>query len=90
MRPDGIPDDVCTSIENAMALDPAKRPASAAEFGRELQAAQRRNGLKPDSMAITSVTGDTRDGRRYADGSAAEAGFPGTRLDPPDQARYPQ
>ncbi|OBF05431.1 protein kinase [Mycobacterium sp. ACS4054] len=53
MRPDGIPDAVCSAIEKAMSIDPAERPASAEEFGRELQAAQRRNGLKPDAMAIT-------------------------------------
>ena len=53
MRPDGIPDAVCSAIERAMSIDPAERPASAEEFGRELQAAQRRNGLKPDAMAIT-------------------------------------
>lgn len=52
MRPDGIPDAVCSAIERAMSLDPADRPASAEEFGRELQAAQRINGLKPDAMAI--------------------------------------
>jgi serine/threonine protein kinase/N-acetylneuraminic acid mutarotase len=52
MRPDGIPDAVCSAIERAMSLDPADRPASAEEFGRELQAAQRLNGLKPDAMAI--------------------------------------
>jgi serine/threonine-protein kinase PknK len=55
MRPDGIPDAVCLAIEKAMSLDPAERPASAEELGRELQAAQRRNGLKLDSMAITPV-----------------------------------
>jgi serine/threonine-protein kinase PknK len=55
MRPDGIPDAVCAAIENAMAIDPAERPQSASEFGRELQSAQRNNGLKPDSMAITST-----------------------------------
>jgi serine/threonine-protein kinase PknK len=59
MRPEGIPDAVCAAIERAMAIDPAERPASAAEFGRELQAAQRRNGLKPDSMAITGGGADT-------------------------------
>ncbi len=53
MRPDGIPDAVCSAIERAMSLEPADRPASAEEFGRELQAAQRLNGLKPDAMAIT-------------------------------------
>ncbi|MGE2816705.1 Kelch repeat-containing protein [Mycobacterium heidelbergense] len=55
MRPDGIPDAVCAAIEHGMAIDPAERPTSAAQFGRELQSAQRLNGLKPDSMAITSV-----------------------------------
>jgi N-acetylneuraminic acid mutarotase len=65
MRPDGIPDAVCSAIEKAMALDPADRPGSAEEFGRELQAAQRLNGLKADAMAITggpAVSPDTNGG----------------------------
>ncbi len=74
MRPDGIPDAVCTAIEHAMAIDPDKRPASAEEFGRELQAAQRNNGLKPDAMAITS-SGETT-------GRTAVAA-PGTSVTPP-------
>ena len=53
MRPDGIPDAVCSAIEKAMSIDPADRPASAEEFGRDLQAARRLNGFKPDAMAIT-------------------------------------
>jgi serine/threonine-protein kinase PknK len=57
MRPDGIPGAVCSAIEKAMSVDPAQRPASAEEFGRELQAAQRLNGLKPDAMAITGAVG---------------------------------
>jgi serine/threonine-protein kinase PknK len=59
LRPEGIPDAVCSAIEKAMSVDPAERPGSAAEFGRELQSAQRRNGLKPDSMAITSAGVET-------------------------------
>jgi serine/threonine-protein kinase PknK len=59
LRPDGIPDAVCSAIEHAMSIDPAERPASAAEFGRELQSAQRVNGLKPDSMAITNAGVDS-------------------------------
>ena len=55
LRPNGIPDAVCSAIETAMASDPAQRPASAADFGRGLQESLRRNGLKPDSMAITAV-----------------------------------
>jgi serine/threonine protein kinase/N-acetylneuraminic acid mutarotase len=67
MRPDGIPDAVCLAIERAMSLDPADRPATAEQFGRELQGAQRLNGLKPDAMAITGVVGGL--GRAGADGS---------------------
>ncbi|MFA1706027.1 kelch repeat-containing protein [Mycobacterium intracellulare] len=55
LRPNGIPDAVCSAVEKAMRFDPAERPASAAEFGRELQESLRRNGLKPDSMAITAA-----------------------------------
>jgi serine/threonine-protein kinase PknK len=55
MRPEGIPDAVCSAIEKAMSVDPAGRPVSAEQFGRELQAAQRSSGFKPDSMAITNT-----------------------------------
>ena len=58
MRPEGIPADVCAAIEKAMSLDPAKRQASAAEFGHELQLAQRHNGLIPDSMALSEANGE--------------------------------
>ena len=59
MRPEGIPDAACAAIEHAMSIDPAERPASAAEFGRELQSVQRKNGLRPDSMAITDAGADS-------------------------------
>lgn len=59
LRPEGIPDSVCAAIEHAMSIEPAKRPSSAEAFGRELQAAQRANGLKPDAMAITSAPDGT-------------------------------
>ena len=58
MRPEGIPADVCAAIEKAMSLDPANRQASAEEFGHELQLAQRRNGLIPDSMALSDTNGE--------------------------------
>ena len=45
MRPQGIPANVCAAIEKAMSLDPTERHASAADFGREMQSAQRHNGL---------------------------------------------
>lgn len=52
LRPQGIPADVCAAIEKAMSREPEDRQASAADFGRELQAAQARNGLPADQMAI--------------------------------------
>jgi serine/threonine protein kinase/N-acetylneuraminic acid mutarotase len=58
MRPQGIPANVCAAIETAMSLDPTKRQASAADFGRELQLAQRHNGLTPDSMVLSETNGD--------------------------------
>jgi serine/threonine protein kinase/N-acetylneuraminic acid mutarotase len=58
MRPEGIPADVCAAIEKAMSLDAGKRQASAAEFGHELQSAQRHYGLIPDSMALSEAKGE--------------------------------
>lgn len=53
LRPQGIPADVCAAVEKAMAREPADRYASAADFGRELQLAQRHNGLTADVMALS-------------------------------------
>jgi serine/threonine protein kinase/N-acetylneuraminic acid mutarotase len=66
LRPIGIPDAVCAAFERAMATDPAERPMTAAELGREFQAAQRSNGLQPDAMAITDS------GRQSLRAAAAE------------------
>jgi serine/threonine protein kinase/N-acetylneuraminic acid mutarotase len=57
LRPQGIPADVCAAIEKAMSIEPADRHASAEEFGRELQSAQRRNGLTVDPMALSEPSG---------------------------------
>lgn len=60
LRRAGVPDSVCRAIEGALSLDPAKRPQSAEEFGRELQSAQRSCGLAPNSMALSANAGETR------------------------------
>lgn len=57
LRPHGIPANVCAAVEKAMSLEPAERYASAAEFGRELQLAQRNNGLTADPMALSEPGG---------------------------------
>ena len=59
MRPQGIPPNVCATIETAMSRDPNQRQVSAAEFGRELQAAQRHNGLIADSMVLSDTVGQS-------------------------------
>jgi serine/threonine-protein kinase PknK len=50
LRTQGLPADVAAIIERAMARDPADRPATAADFGDELRAVQRRNGVTIDEM----------------------------------------
>ena len=57
LRPAGIPSDICAAIEKAMSREPGARQASAAEFGRELQLAQRHNGLTADPMALSEPGG---------------------------------
>jgi serine/threonine protein kinase/N-acetylneuraminic acid mutarotase len=57
LRPHGIPADVCATIEKAMSQEPGERQASAAEFGHELQLAQRHNGLTADPMALSEPGG---------------------------------
>ena len=59
MRPQGIPANVCAAIEKAMSLDPTKRHASAADFGHEMQLAQRHNGLIADSMVLSETNGES-------------------------------
>jgi serine/threonine protein kinase/N-acetylneuraminic acid mutarotase len=81
MRPEGIPDAVCAAIEHAMSIEPAQRPASAAEFGRELQSVQRSNGLRPDSMAITETAHESGStGILYPNVAAPPAVSPGDDL----------
>jgi serine/threonine protein kinase/N-acetylneuraminic acid mutarotase len=57
LRPAGIPADVCAAVEKAMSREPGERHASAEEFGRELQLAQRHNGLTADPMALSEPSG---------------------------------
>jgi serine/threonine protein kinase/N-acetylneuraminic acid mutarotase len=58
LRPEGIPADVCAAIEKAMSKEFDDRQQSAGEFGRELQLAQRHNGLSADSMALSEPGGE--------------------------------
>lgn len=52
LRPNGVPDEVCSVLEAAMAKDRDNRPTTAAELGRELAAAQARTGRPVTPMQI--------------------------------------
>ncbi|PQP19185.1 protein kinase domain-containing protein [Rhodococcus opacus] len=60
LREQGIPDEVSRVIERAMAADPRKRPATAAEFGDELRRIQKDQDLQVDEMALTGEPATTR------------------------------
>lgn len=57
LREQGIPADVCATIEKALSREPGDRQLSASDLGRELQLAQRHNGLTPDQMALSEPGG---------------------------------
>ncbi|RDH74345.1 protein kinase [Mycolicibacterium moriokaense] len=78
LRLQGIPADVCATIEKALSQDPADRQASAEELGRELQLAQRHNGLTPDQMALSEAPG-------HLEHAAGTGGAGGTQSIPPSQ-----
>ncbi|MFE7420127.1 protein kinase [Rhodococcus sp. NPDC057529] len=52
LRPTGVPDTVCTILEQAMSREPAERPGTVAEFAEKLRDAQRQLGLPADDMAL--------------------------------------
>ena len=88
IRGGDVPADVCSVIEQAMAPDPADRPASAADFGAQLQDLAAAHGLGALEMALPSsdagspgVTGAptlTR-GRTGTRSDAAPSPLPGVR-----------
>lgn len=50
LRSAGVPATVCAVVEDAMATDPADRPATAREFGERLRTVQFSCGLPVDTM----------------------------------------
>ena len=52
LRQRGVPDSICRVIERSMAKDPDDRQQSAVEFGRELQAARRAEGLDAGKLTV--------------------------------------
>ncbi len=52
LRAQGVPDPIAAAVEVAMAKDPADRPQSALDYGRQLQAAQQTLGLKVTDLPV--------------------------------------
>lgn len=49
-----VPDPVCRVLEGALSKDPSLRHSTAADFGRDLQSAQRLAGLTPTEMKLAA------------------------------------
>ena len=71
LREQGLPGEVATAIERAMARDPSDRPASAAEFGEDLRAVQRNHGKFVDDMVRPVELGLKAADRRWPGRTAA-------------------
>ena len=56
---EGIPPNVCAVIERATATSPADRPATAAEFGADVQEVERRSGLNLQEMVVPGAAATT-------------------------------
>jgi serine/threonine protein kinase len=55
LRGAGVPDTICTVLEQALAKDPTARPATPGALGELLREAQHANGLTPTEMPIEGV-----------------------------------
>jgi serine/threonine-protein kinase PknK len=71
LRDQGLPDDVATAIEMAMARDPADRPTTVAEVGERLREIQRRTGSEVDQMAQPVELGVERRARQRRFGATS-------------------
>ena len=86
LRTQGLPADVAAIIERAMALDPADRPATAAELGDELREVQRCNGVKVDEMPLPVGLGVER--RKSAVARSVHRDTGGTTTPPTPSTKY--
>ncbi|PBC39575.1 protein kinase [Rhodococcus sp. ACS1] len=68
LREHDVPNDVSAAIEHAMARNPRDRPATAAEFGDELRASERRHDRRVDDMAVPRLAES-----KYPEGDPVES-----------------
>ncbi|MGW5106170.1 protein kinase domain-containing protein [Nocardia sp. NPDC004123] len=85
LRGQGVPDEVCVAIEEAMAVSPEGRPPSALEFGRALQLAQRRIRLPVDEIPLPTNKDidDSGPSAVQLAPSAETSGYPHESASPP-------
>ncbi len=55
LRPLGVPDPLCTTLERALAKNPGNRPQTAGEFGEALRSAQQAVGLSPTPIVVSNL-----------------------------------
>ncbi|WP_214407763.1 serine/threonine-protein kinase [Pseudonocardia lacus] len=95
LRPRGIPADVCSLLERAMAKEPADRPRGPLEFGQAFQHLQRANGIAPSTMVIEELDEEVTGHLDHLDTTrlpvvrprAEISGGPTTRAVPPPSDR---
>ncbi|MGW0330225.1 protein kinase domain-containing protein [Nocardia sp. NPDC003183] len=81
-----MPDDISDIIEHAMSRNRDERPATAAEFGEQLRAAQRRHKLHVTDMAL-AIGESSADGRGHPTGSADDGVSSASTRTPTEPAR---
>ncbi|MGV9713129.1 protein kinase domain-containing protein [Gordonia sp. NPDC003424] len=91
LRKAGVPDEVCRTVEHAMARDPEDRAISAVEYGHELREIERSLGVDVDDMAIpvesTASPLVTVSAKRSAADHTTAPPTPATKFRPPLRPR---
>ncbi len=79
LRTNGVPDRICSLLEQLLSKEPGERPASAVEVGELLRELQREAGLDPTPLLVRSVDPDALPGASST-GSGSDATTTGSGL----------
>ncbi len=92
LRHQGVPEDVCAAIEQAMARRPAERFDSAAALGEHLRGIQRRHDLPVDELPLPPASPPRIASASHSSplrGRSTAPPTPTTKYRPPTSARSP-
>lgn len=95
LRAKGVPDPVCAALEQALDLDPERRPSSAAAFGELLRAAGAQVGLAVAEVPLelpalpTGVAGESSSATLVSAGYSAGLGLGSDRSASTGRVQHP-